>query len=214
MVKWGMWYIYKGFLVWIIPSTYNLINRTIELIQLVLPTLTYNIFIGCFITWFYTCSRHWLHLYMIYFPCLYWCLAYIAEGIFVLYVYVEVESPYPTRRSITLDLLHFRNYFLSFGANSELLGEVTWVTGLGIIPEHLTLESSLSIWTWSDLGVDPKHLHSGSARALGPQSLSRALGLGIFPSFVSLSRSTSLFWFVTFLHQVKADMRMCWVVTN
>jgi len=34
------------------------------------------------------------------------------------------------------DLLHFENYFLSFGANSELLGEVTQVHGLGMIPEH------------------------------------------------------------------------------
>jgi len=73
-----------------------------------------------------------------------------------------------------LDLLHFENYFLSFGAYSEILGEVTRVPKLEMIPEHLTSESSPTTWTQSDLRVDPEHLDSGSSQALGPRSLSRA----------------------------------------
>jgi len=102
-----------------------------------------------------------------------------------------------------LDLPHFENYLLSIRANSKLLGEVTRVPWLGIISKHLTSESSLGLR--SDLGVDLEHLDSGS---------SRALRLRIFLSSVSLSQSPSLFWFVTFLNPVKANLRTCRVVAN
>ena len=52
---------------------------------------------------------------------------------------------------------------LSFGANSELLSEVTYEPGLEMIPEHLTSKLLPSTWTRSDLGVDPEHLDSRSS---------------------------------------------------
>ena len=78
--------------------------------------------------------------------------------------------------------VHFGNYFLSFGANSELLGEVTRIPTLKMIPEHWTLESSrvlglgvISEWTpstWTrdhpehlDLSVFLEHLDSKYFRA-------------------------------------------------
>ena len=80
-------------------------------------------------------------------------------------------------------LLHFENYFLSYEANSELMSKVTQIFGLGMIPKHLTSESSRSTWTRNDLGICSKHLDSGSSRALGPRSLSRAHGdVMYFPS--------------------------------
>jgi len=36
--------------------------------------------------------------------CLYWCLAYICEGIFDLHIYVAVTSPHPRDRGVTLSI--------------------------------------------------------------------------------------------------------------
>jgi len=89
-----------------------------------------------------------------------------------------------------VDLLHFRNYFClseltsSFRAKwpEDLHSEwfpSTWprnhrrVLGLRVDPEHFDLE------------VFPEHLE--------PRCVTRALGLGIFSSFISLSQSTSSF---------------------
>ena len=121
-----------------------------------------------------------------------------------------------------LDLLHFKNYFLSFEAYSEILCEVTRVPRLRMIPEHLTSESSPSIWTRSDLRVDPEHLDLGSSQALGPRSLSRAPRDAVsfpntwtqnIPKLISLSEYFKVF-ICNIFDLVKEDLRTCRVVIH
>ena len=64
-----------------------------------------------------------------------------------------------------LDMLHFENYFLSFGANSKLLGEVTRVP-----------------WIWNDSRALDLGIISGYLESEWSQSRPRALGLGIIQS--------------------------------
>ena len=101
-------------------------------------------------------------------------------------------------------------FFWFFGADSELLGEVT---RLRIIPEHL--ETRCDFWALR-LGVDVAH--SESSQVLGPKvipstwspSEPQVIGLGMFPSSVSLSRVLHNYCF----DPIKANLKTYWVIAN
>ena len=78
-------------------------------------------FVNC--THILECIMHHVHPYSD--SCLYWCLAYIREGIFDLHIYVAVTSPYPWDWGVTVyidDMLvkslecsnHMKNFWEAF----------------------------------------------------------------------------------------------------
>jgi len=58
--------------------------------------------------------------------CLYWCLAYIREGISDLHIYVAVTSPYPRDRGVTHHYTTRRSSCSWINVQSHLFWSPTW----------------------------------------------------------------------------------------